>query len=135
MSFLLDTNMCIYLIKRRPPIVLRRFSRYSPGEVAISSITVAELHFGVEKSQYPERNRQALESFLLPLAIAPFDHDAAAAYGRIWATLERQGTPIGALDLLIAAHALCLNCILVTNNEREFARVPELRVENWATDD
>ena len=132
MSHLLDTNICIYVIKRKPPVVLQRLARHALDEIAISSITVAELHFGVQKSQYPERNRRALEQFLLPLDVVAFDYAAAAIYGQIRATLERQGTPIGALDLLIAAHALSLGYTLVTNNEREFARVPGLKVENWA---
>jgi tRNA(fMet)-specific endonuclease VapC len=132
MKFLLDTNICIYLIKRRPPQVVDRFAALSFGDVGVSSITVAELQYGVQKSQYPERNRQALEQFLVPLVIAEFDYSAAAAYGAIRAALERQGTPIGSLDMLIAAQALCLDVTLVTNNVREFSRVPDLKLVNWA---
>lgn len=134
MSHLLDMNICIYIIKRKPPVVLQRLARFALGEITISSITVAELHFGAQKSQYPERNRRALEQFLLPLNVVAFDYAAAAIYGQIRATLERQGTPIGALDLLIAAHALSLGNTLVTNNERELARVPGLTVESWAAE-
>lgn len=131
MIFLLDTNTCIYLIKKHPPEVLRRFNEHTVGDIGISSITAAELHFGVQKCQRPEQNRQALEQFLLPLAVAHFDENAAAAYGHVRAQLEMQGTPIGSLDTLIAAHALSLDLTLVTNNVREFERVPDLKVENW----
>jgi tRNA(fMet)-specific endonuclease VapC len=131
-KFLLDTNICIYLIKQRPPQVLDRFAALSFGDVGVSSITVTELQYGVRKSQYPERNRQALEQFLIPLIIADFDHDAAVAYGIIRAALERRSTPIGALDALIAAHARSLDVTLVTHNVREFARVPDLKIVNWA---
>lgn len=131
MNVLLDTNMCIYLIKERPPEVLRRFEEYTVGDVGVSSITAAELHFGARKSQRPAQNEQALEQFLLPLDILEFDYDAAVAYGRVRVMLERQGTPIGPLDTLIAAHAISLDLTLVTNNVREFERVPDLRLDNW----
>ncbi len=132
MIYLLDTNTCIYLIRQHPPQVLSRFKILRPGDVGLSSVTVAELEYGVSKSARPERNRQALNGFLLPLEILPFDARAASVYGQIRATLERQGTPIGALDLLIAAHALSLGITLVSNNVREFQRVPGLVLENWA---
>lgn len=131
MILLLDTNTCIYLIKKRPPEVLRRFDGYAVGDIAVSSVTAAELHFGAHKSQRPTQNEQALEQFLLPLVVVGFDQGAAVAYGRIRAFLERRGTPIGPLDTLIAAHAVSLNLTLVTNNVREFERVPDLKVENW----
>ena len=131
MKLLLDTNICIYLIKKRPPSVLKRFDALPAGTVAISSITVAELEFGVQKSQYPSQNQQALEQFLLPLAILDFDHEAARTYGRLRAWLETQGKTIGALDMLIAAHALSKGLPLATNNVREFSRVPGLKVLNW----
>jgi tRNA(fMet)-specific endonuclease VapC len=133
MSYLLDTDICITLIRHKPPALLQHITRHTLDEIAISSITAAELQFGVQKSQYPERNQRALEQFLLPLSIIAFDYAAAMHYGQIRAALERQGTPIGALDLLIAAHALSLTYTLVTNNEREFARVPGLQWENWAS--
>jgi tRNA(fMet)-specific endonuclease VapC len=132
MKLLLDTNVCIYLIKKSPPSVLKRFNAYAAGTIGISSITVAELEFGVQKSRYPSQNQEALEQFLLPLVILDFDHEAARAYGRIRALLENQGRVIGALDMLIAAHALSLNLPLATSNVREFSRVPGLRVLNWA---
>ena len=132
MKLLLDTNICIYLIKKSPPLVLRRFDAYAAGTIGISSITVAELEFGVQKSLYPSQNQEALEQFLLPLMILDFDHEAARAYGKVRALLETRGRVIGALDMLIAAHALSLNVPLATNNVREFSRVPGLKVINWA---
>jgi tRNA(fMet)-specific endonuclease VapC len=131
MRYLLDTNICIYVIRRRPRQVLARFQRCAVGDIGLSTVTLAELQYGVAKSAFPERNQEALAAFTLPLEILPFDAPAAAAYGPIRATLERQGTPIGAMDLLIAAHAVSLGVILVTNNPREFRRVSDLQVENW----
>ncbi|MDQ3459950.1 MAG: type II toxin-antitoxin system VapC family toxin [Deinococcota bacterium] len=132
MTFLLDTDICIYLIRKKPQEVLQRFNAYAVGDIAVSSITAAELHFGVHKSRRPTQNAQALEHFLLPLTLLDFDARAAIAYGRLRAALEVQGTPIGALDTLIAAHALSSELTLVSNNVREFTRVPGLKVENWA---
>lgn len=132
MICLLDTNMCIYIVKQKPATVVERFNMYTVGDIAVSSITVAELMYGAQKSQQPERNLAALEQFLLPLVIAEFDSNAAYIYGEIRAVLEQQGTPIGALDLLIAAHARSLGVTLVTNNMREFERVPGMKIENWA---
>jgi tRNA(fMet)-specific endonuclease VapC len=131
MNLLLDTNICIYLINKRPPSVLKRFDAYAAGTIGISSITVAELEFGVQKSQYPSQNQQALDQFLLPLVILDFDHEAARAYGKLRAWLETRGRVIGALDMLIAAHALSKGLSLATNNVREFSRVPGLKVLNW----
>lgn len=131
MRFLLDTNICIYLIKGRPPSVLQRLSGQEPGSVGISSITLAELEYGVAKSARPEQNGQALARFAAPLAVAAFDDRAAEVYGLVRGALEREGQPIGPLDTLIAAHALSLDAVLVTNNEREFRRVPGLTVANW----
>ena len=132
MQFLLDTNICIYIIKQKPPEVLQRFNTYQVGDIGISSITVAELQFGVQKSQFPTKNQQALSQFLLPLTIIDFERAAAIVYGNIRAKLEKQGTPIGSLDTLIAAHALSLQVILVTNNIKEFSRVSNLQIDNWA---
>ena len=128
---LLDTNVCIHVIRRRPQAVLRRFEDYGIGEVGVSSVTVAELRYGAEKSARPEQNFEALGRFLLPLEILAFGGEAAAVYGRIRAALERAGTPIGPLDTLIAAHAVSVSVTLVTNNTREFGRVPGLEVEDW----
>ncbi|HNR30042.1 MAG TPA: type II toxin-antitoxin system VapC family toxin [Candidatus Hydrogenedentes bacterium] len=131
MRFLLDTNICIELIRRRNAKVLGRLRRHAVGEVAISTITLAELAYGVEKSARPEQNRIALSLFCAPLDILLFDDAAATAYGVVRADLERKGRPIGPMDLLIAAHALSAGLVLVTNNEREFRRARGLRVENW----
>jgi tRNA(fMet)-specific endonuclease VapC len=128
---LLDTNICIYIINRRPLHVLERFRQYRLGEIGISSVVVAELAFGVAKSG-SERNRQALELFLAPLELLAFDERCVWAYGSLRADLERTGQGIGALDTMIAAHALACDALLVTNNLREFSRVPGLRLANWA---
>lgn len=128
---LLDANMCIYLIRQRSPEVLRRFEEFEVGEIGVSVITVSELRYGVEKSKRPEQNRQALERFLLPLEVVRFSLEATISYGRIRAALEKHGAPIGPLDTLIAAHALSLGTTLVTNNTREFERVPNLQIEDW----
>lgn len=130
-AFLLDTNTCIYIINRRPAGVFERFAGLGYGQVGISSITGAELCFGVSKSG-SARNQRALDKFLAPLELRPFDDDAMRQYGNLRAELEARGTPIGAMDLLIAAHALALGSVLVTNNLREFQRVPGLELENWA---
>jgi len=131
--YLLDTNICIYVIQHKPPEVRQHFEQHHIRDIAVSAITVAELQYGVEKSQQRARNQHALDQFLLPLTIIDFDHAAAQAYGKIRSTLEQCGTPIGALDLQIAAIALSRNLIVVTNNTREFARVPGLTVENWVS--
>ena len=127
---LLDTNICIHVINARPQAVLERFRHYRMGEIGLCSVVAAELSTGVSKSG-SARNRQALEMFLAPLEILPFDEAAVWAYGDLRAELERKGTPIGALDTMIAAHALSQQSTLVTNNTREFARVPGLSLENW----
>ncbi len=132
MKLLLDTNICIYLIKKKPPSVLRQFDAYAAGTIGISSITVAKMEFGVQKSRNPLQNQQALKQFLLPLVILDFDQEAARAYGKLRASLEARGRLIGALDMLIAAHALSQSLPLATNNVREFSRVPGLKVLNWA---
>ena len=132
MIWLLDTNICIYLIKMKPERVLVRLRALDITVVAVSSITVAELQYGVAKSARPEQNALALAGFLAPLTVKAFDDEAAAAYGAVRAKLERAGTPIGSMDLLIAAHALTLKGTLVTNNVREFSRVDGLKLENWA---
>lgn len=127
---LLDTNICIYIINARPPEVLARFQGYRLGEIGISSIVAAELAYGVARSG-SARNRSALEMFFTPLEILPFDEKAFWAYGSLRADLERQGQSIGAMDTMIAAHALSIDATLVTNNTREFVRVSGLRIENW----
>lgn len=127
---LLDTNICIDVIDAKPPAVLQRFREYRIGEIGICSVVAAELAYGVAKSG-STRNRQALEMFLAPLMILPFDEDAIWSYGDLRAELMRKGTPIDSLDTMIAAHALSLRCTLVSNNTREFAKVPGLILDNW----
>lgn len=127
---LLDTNICIYIINARPPAVLERFRQYRLGDIGMCSVVAAELAYGVAKSG-SARNRQALEMFLAPLTVLPFDDAALWAYGDLRADLERRGTPIGSLDTMIAAHALSQKAALVTNNTREFAKVPGLQLDNW----
>ena len=129
--YMLDTNICIELIRRRGVKLLKRLKKCKVGEVGISVITLAELEHGVEKSAKPEQNRIALNEFCAPLEIRPFDDLAATAYARIRADLERTGQVIGPMDMLIAAHALAEAATVVTNNEREFRRVEGLAVENW----
>ena len=131
MRYLLDTNICIYLIKKRPPEVLERFRQHSPQDVAISAITLFELEYGVEKSQYPQRSKNALAKFLLPLKIINLDRFSAIEAAIIRAQLEKKGMPIGPYDLLIAGLARSQEMTLVTNNVKEFERVVSLHLENW----
>lgn len=133
MKVMLDTNICIYIIKRQPPAVLDRFTGFAIGDVGISVITLAELEYGASKSREEKKNRHALEQFIAPLDVAGFDHAAAVMYGTLRAQLKQRSRLIGAMDLLIAAHACSLNVPLVTNNEREFKRVRGLRIENWVS--
>lgn len=131
MIVMLDTNTCIALIKRKPVHALQKFTEYQVGDIGISAVTLAELRYGVSKSQHQARNQAALDEFMLPLEVAAFDEQATVAYGVLRAALEKQGTPIDPLDTLIAAHALSLGVALVTNNTREFDRVPKLMVVDW----
>lgn len=131
MKILLDTNICSYMMKNKPPGIKKRLSYYAAGDVGISAITLSELYFGVEKSQFNRVNREAIEQFISQLKIVEFDHRAAQCYGAIRAYLTSKGTPIGPLDMLIAAHAVALKVPLVTNNVREFSRVPDLECLNW----
>ncbi|RMH03924.1 MAG: type II toxin-antitoxin system VapC family toxin [Nitrospirae bacterium] len=133
MKVLLDTNICIYIIKRKPSIIINRLTEYSVGDVGLSTIIIAELEYGVSKSRDVKKNQYALDQFLAPFSIAEFDRKAAMTYGRIRAHLEQQRCPIGSMDLLIAAHARSPGVRLITNNERAFARVPGLRIETWIT--
>ena len=130
-KYMLDTNICIYIIRKKPGAVLRRLQRSRVSDIGISSITLSELEYGAAKSSRPQQNKLALTEFLAPIEILPYDDLAAQQYGELRAHLERKGKPIGSLDMLIAAHALSLKCILVTNNEVEFRRVPKLNIENW----
>lgn len=132
MRYMLDTNICIYLIKHKPESVIRKLTEHAPSEICISSVTYAELSFGVEKSMYRERNRIALMMMLANIEILDFSPRASELFGHIRADLERKGTPIGLMDMMIAAHAISSDCILVTNNLKEFNRVEGLKTENWA---
>jgi tRNA(fMet)-specific endonuclease VapC len=131
MNYLLDTNICIYIIKKKPLVVLDRVESKQPGQIAISTITLAELEYGIARSSYPDRNRIAFLEFLLPFNILDFNQAASVEYGRIRSSLETRGRPIGPMDLLLAAQASAHGLVLVTNNEREFKRVKGLRIENW----
>ena len=131
MKLMLDTNICIYIIKRKPEQVMKHFLEYQVGDIGISSITLAELRYGVSKSKYAEKNANALDEFIIPLEVVSFDDTAAQAYGGIRAALELAGTPIGAMDMLIAAHAVSLGVNLVTNNTREFSRIPSITLLDW----
>jgi len=131
MKLMLDTNICIYIIKQQPAAALKHFLEYQIGDIGISSITLSELRYGVAKSTHQEKNAKALDEFVIPLEVVSFDEDAAYVYGEIRATLEKAGTPIGAMDMLIAAHAVSLGIPLVTNNTREFVRITSLNVIDW----
>lgn len=129
--YLLDTNACVELIRKRSVRVLGRLRSCEVGVVGMSSITLAELYYGVARSAFPDRNMVALTEFCTPLALLPFDDRAAAVYGRVRADLELGGFPAGPMDTLIASHALSVKAVLVTDNEREFRQVKGLEVENW----
>jgi tRNA(fMet)-specific endonuclease VapC len=129
MKVLLDTDTCIHLIRYQPAAMLQRLKRYTPGDIGVSSITMAELSFGAAKGPQQERNKAALDDFTAPLEIAPFDAAAAEAYSALRAMLEVRSAPIGALDTLIGAHALSLNVTLVTHNTREFSGITGLRLD------
>jgi tRNA(fMet)-specific endonuclease VapC len=130
-KYMLDTNICIYIIKQKPEKVTERFRHTPISDIGISSITLSELEYVVMRSTRPEQNKLALAQFIAPVEISPYDDVAAQHYGKIRAHLEREGRPIGSLDLLIAAHARSLDSVLITNNEAKFKRVPNLRIENW----
>jgi tRNA(fMet)-specific endonuclease VapC len=129
--YLLDTDICIYLIKQHPPEVLARFQQVQLKQLSISAITVFELYYGIEKNKSHQRNLAALEKFIEPLTVVDFTVDAAKKAAKIHHHLQQKGMPIGAYDIQIAAIALSLNMTLLTNNTREFARVEKLKLENW----
>lgn len=129
--YMLDTNICIHIIKKKPLHVMQRLLSLDVSQVAISSITLSELEFGVSKSAFPLKNKMALTKFLAVIDVLPYDSLASQSYGPIRAMLEKRGRPIGPLDTLIAAHAHSLQCVLVTNNTREFERVENLSIQNW----
>jgi len=131
LSHLLDTDICIEALRRRSAPLLQRLRERSPLDLAVSAITEAELRFGALKSAASARNDAAVDAFLRPFNILPFDRQCVPAYARLRAALERAGARIGALDQVIAAQAATFGLVVVTNNVREFRRVPGLRVENW----
>ncbi len=131
MKFLLDTNICIYIMNNHPPEVLQKFKRIGVGKVGLSSITVSKLHYGACKSNHVKKNIKRLDEFLIPFEILPYNESAARYYGKIRVQFEKQGSSIGQLDMLIAAHALSENLILITNNVKEFIRIKSLQIENW----
>ncbi|HAB51805.1 MAG: hypothetical protein A2315_15695 [Ignavibacteria bacterium RIFOXYB2_FULL_35_12] len=131
MRYLLDTNICIYIIKKKPEPVIKKFTKLRPGSVAISSISLSELYYGVVKSSKPNENMIALQEFISPLIVLDFTDQDALFYGKIRVDLERKGKPIGAMDLLIAAIAKSRELVLITNNVREFSRISDLKIENW----
>lgn len=131
MHYMLDTNICIYIIREKPIKVLKKLRTFDLSDIVISAITHSELEYGVAKSRRRKENNEALLKFLAPLEILPYDDKAAVDYGQIRTHLEKKGTVIGAMDMLIGAHAKSIPVTLVTNNQREFKRIPGLRVENW----
>lgn len=132
-KYLLDTDICSYIIKKRPREVLERFKAVSPMQLGISVITLAELLYGVEHSSSKTINLPIIENFVSHLQVLPWESEAAVHYSKLRVLLEQQGTPIGNMDLMIAAHALSLGRIVVTNNLRHFEKVPHLQIENWTT--
>ena len=132
LQFLLDTNICIYIAKQKPLSVLHKFEQLVVGEVAMSTITYGELLYGAQKSHHPRLAKKALEDLNELIPAVPIPVEAGIIYGGIRSKLEKQGTPIGNNDLWIAAHAIVLNVVLITNNMKEFRRIPHLKVDNWA---
>ena len=131
MTYMLDTNICIDIMRRPRGRAIQCLQQLKPGDVAISAISLAELEYGVHKSANPAKNAQLLIEACAPLEILPFDNNACATYGIVRCELESKGSSIGPLDTLIAAHALSVDAILVTNNMREFKRIKGLQLENW----
>ena len=130
--YMLDTNMVIYAIKNKPSKVLEKIQQYEHEDIYISTITLAELEYGVSHSSKPEQNHMALMLFLSNINVVPYDDNAAIEYGPIRETLQAKGIPIGPYDMLIAAHAKSLGFVLVTHNVKEFERIPDLEIEDWA---
>lgn len=130
-KYLIDTNICIYIMNKRPIGIIHKFKLFDVGEIGVSTITVSELHYGVSKSKNRRLNKQRIDEFLSPLEILPYDEIAATVYGDIRVQLEKRGEIIGPLDLLIAAHTLSRDLVLISNNEKEFKRVNNLKIENW----
>lgn len=133
MKYLLDTNVCVDYLSGRYPAVVSRIQRSAPGDLGLSSVVVAELRYGADRSARPKANHARLEVLVTEIPALEFDHEAASAYGRLRARLEAAGTPIGPNDMLIAAQALSRGMVVITDNVGEFRRVKGLDVENWRT--
>ena len=131
MLYLLDTNTCIYFLNRSSERIISQFKKYSPSEITLSSITVAELFYGAEKSKARKKNWAVVEDFVSNFDILPFDEKSCQIYAKTRASLEKAGVPIGPMDLLIASISLANNFVLVTNNIKEFRRIKGLKLENW----
>ncbi len=134
MKYILDTDICIYIVNKKSLELAAKVKEHRFSEICISSITLSELEYGVEKSSFPERNRAYLNLFLTPIKVLPYDDNSALEYGKVRSFLESSGQVIGSLDMLIASQCLSLKYTLVTNNDKEFKRVPGLRVANWIKD-
>jgi len=132
MKYMLDSNICIYIMNERPKHILDKFRTLSECDVSISSVVLSELNYGAHKSHHKEKNLVALEKFTVPVQAVSYDAQAASHFGEIRVALERQGLVIGPYDLMIAAHALSVNATLITNNLKEFSRVKNLRCEKWS---
>ena len=129
--YMLDTNICIYIIKKRPESILTKFNKYQNQNIYISVITLAELQYGVERSSSKKFNQKIINDFISHLFVVPWDKESALQYGKLRNTLNKKGTPVGNMDLMIASHALSQDFTLITNNVKEFKRVPNLKYENW----
>ncbi len=134
MKYLIDTNICIYIMNNHPPEVFKKFRDTGVEAIGISSITVSELYYGAYKSSKIKQNIKRVEEFLYPFEILPYDENASMEYGKIRSCLEKNGQIIGPLDMLIAAHAISRNLTVITNNTKEFKRIKSLQVENWVND-
>ncbi len=129
--FMLDTNICSYILKNRPTYVLEKFESLLPEDLCISIITYAELYYGIEKSQSKKINEQVIDTFISLVTVFPWEQSAAKFYAKVRNELQKKGQMIGNMDLMIASHALSLNAIIVTNNVSEFKRIKRLKIENW----
>lgn len=134
MKIFIDTNICIYLINKKSELLIEKFRKFKTGEIGVSSITYSELIYGAYNSAKVQQNLNALSEFFLPLEIIPFDSQAAFTYGQIRATMKKSGIVIGPMDLLIGSHALSMEIPVVTNNEKEFRKIPGLQTINWLKD-
>jgi tRNA(fMet)-specific endonuclease VapC len=132
MGYMLDTCICSYILKRRPPAVKARFEALDPDALCISAVTLAELYYGAARHPKGETIRKEIDDFVARLTVVSWDETAADHYGAIRASLEKHGSPIGAMDMLIAAHARSIGAVLVTNDLRHFTKVPGIKVEDWS---